>query len=64
MPYSVLYVADNDIYKVGPFESEAVADEWVRSEGVKEFEIDEQRVYLMTPDHELLEYSMSDVLGE
>lgn len=60
--WSVLYEADGDIHQIGPFDSEDDADKAAKSaqeEG--EFDVLDQRVYLLTPDHRMVEYSMSDL---
>jgi len=59
--YSILYVADGEIMSAGPFKTEAEADKYVRQHSYPqkdyEFDVAEQRVYLLIPDHGMREYS-------
>ena len=59
--YSILYIADDEIMSVGPFKTEAEADEYVRQHSYPqkdyEFDVAQQRVYLLTPNHGMREYS-------
>lgn len=66
--YSVIYVGDAEIFKVGPFASEDEAMKWVaenRFTGAAdqleyEFDLNDQHVYLIGPDHSMTELNESD----
>jgi hypothetical protein len=64
-PWSILYEADGAIHKVGPYTTEQEAMEWAKSNngtGVNsEFDINDQRVYLLHPDHRMIELNADDV---
>jgi heme-degrading monooxygenase HmoA len=60
--YSILYTADDEIFKVGPFDSEEAACEWMKSkEGKAQFDIETQHVYILTPDHRMIEVWSADL---
>ena len=61
--YSILYVAHNEAFKIGPFGSEKAVWKWL-NDGEKrkaEFDITSQLVYILTPDHRMIEVSASDL---
>jgi len=60
--YSILYV-DREIFKIGPFDSEEAAWEWLKDEKKRkaEFDIGCQFVYILTPDHRMIEVTSSDL---
>lgn len=60
-PYSVLYAVDGEIYKCGPFLNYEEAMDYIRKFAGKEFNLDEQYVYIMTPDHRLISMTEDDV---
>jgi hypothetical protein len=63
-PYSVLYAVDGEIYKSGPFLSYDEAVDYVRKalkEEELEFDLDEQYVYVLTPDHRLIDVELDDI---
>lgn len=60
--YSILYESQGMIFKIGPFDTEEEAMEGARSAAAnEEFDIDDQNVYLMTPEHALLDISAEDL---
>lgn len=60
--YSVLYEADGEVHQIGPFDTEERADaEAKKAQKRGEFDIRDQRVYLMRPDHRMVEYSTEDL---
>jgi hypothetical protein len=58
-PWSVLYIADGEIMTIGPYASRRAAEKVIAAGGETdgEFDCDRQAVYLLTPSHELIEYS-------
>ena len=64
-PYSVVYAVDGEIYKSGPFLSYDEAVDYVRKAlKEEEFDLDEEYVYIMTPDHRLMPVSSEDITTE
>ena len=63
--WSVLYECEGVIHKIGAFTNEPDANAAARkAQADGEFDISDQRVYLMHPDHRLVEYSESDLAEE
>lgn len=63
--HSVLYVAENDVFTIGPFDTKAEADAAaVAATKSGEFDVSYQNVYLLTPDHELIPYTMAELFGD
>jgi len=64
-PWSIVYEADGDVYNVGPYATEVEAMAWAKAHngtGVNsEFDINDQHVYLLHPDHRLIELSADDL---
>jgi hypothetical protein len=66
MMFTILYVAANQIFKVSPFKSEQEAMDWLDKNRVKrsnpegELDLDNQHVYMLHPDHRMVELSSSD----
>jgi hypothetical protein len=63
-PYSVVYAVDGEIYKCGPFLSYEEAVDYVRKalkEEEFDFDLDEQYVYVLTPDHRLIDVTLDDI---
>ena len=61
-PYSVLYAVNGDICTSGPLLSYEEAVDYVRKalkEG--ELDLDEQYVYVLTPDHRLIDVTLDDI---
>jgi len=65
MNYDILYVADGEIFKVGPFLSEAEALEYIRSNNGEsgEFDIDNQHIYIIDSQLRMNEIFSSDIEG-
>lgn len=73
--WSILYEAFGGVFQIGPFRTEAEAmqaaakaqirdrgdDLELRIEG--EFDVKDQRVYLLGPDHRMTELNTDDILG-
>lgn len=60
--WTVLYECEGTIHRIGPFNSEDKADAAAKkAQADGEFSIYDQRVYLMHPDHRMVEYSESDL---
>ena len=65
MKWSVLYESRGAIHRIGPFDAQDAADLAAKAACDRgEFSIHDQRVYLMTPDHRLIEYSMAELAPE
>jgi hypothetical protein len=62
VPSSSHHMADGRIFKAGPFDEEPAALEWAkRASSNGEFDINDQHVYHLTPDHRLIELSANDL---
>ena len=60
--FSVLYEADGVIHQIGPFDTERQADTEARkAQKNGDFDIRDQRVYLMYPSRHIVEYSMEEL---
>ena len=66
-PYSILYEKDGTIFQCGPWNTEAEALAWAQAHNYpkedNEFDINDQRVYILHPTHRLEELSIADVEG-
>lgn len=64
-PYSVLYAVEGEIYKCGPFLNFNEAMDYIRKHSSEEFnfefDLDEEYVYILTPDHRLMSVSSDDL---
>jgi hypothetical protein len=64
-PYSVLYAHEGEIYKCGPFLSHNEAMDYIREHSTgetnREFDLDDEYVYVLTPDHRLLPVGSDDL---
>ena len=63
-PYSVLYAHEGEIYKCGPFLSHNEAMDYIRENSTgdyPEFDLDDEYVYVLTPDHRLLPVGSDDL---
>lgn len=66
-PWSIVYEAEGNVYHCGPWDTEAEAMAWAKAnnykgpDGESEFDINDQRVYLLHPDHRVEELSASDL---
>ena len=58
--YSILYAVNDEIFKVGKFETEYDAINNIRNN--EEFDIVNQKIYLLHPDHRMTEFCMNDIL--
>ena len=67
-PYSVLYAVEGEIYKCGPFLSFEEAMDYIRKHSTgeinREFDLDDQYVYILTPDHRLMPVVSDDLISE
>ncbi len=64
-PWSVLYEAEASIYRIGPFDNKDDATKAATSAQAKgEFDINDQQVYLVGPDHRIFALSEDDVKGD
>ncbi len=55
--WSILYEADGQIHQGGPFNTERRAMNWFKES--EEFDINSQRVYLIDPNHRMIELDES-----
>ena len=63
-PWSVLYEADGNIHRIGPFDTQADATQAAKdAQAEGEFDIWNQQAYLLGPDHRLIVFSEVDVVG-
>jgi hypothetical protein len=65
MNWSILYIADGTIFLLGPFKTEQEAlgsAKDAQAEG--EFDILDQNVYLLCPNHQLIDLSEADLNAE
>lgn len=60
-----IYAHEGEIYKCGPFLSYEEAMDYIRKHSSEElnaeFDLDEEYVYTMTPDHRLISIKSEDV---
>jgi hypothetical protein len=64
-PFSILYEAEGAIYHIGPYDTEAEAMNYAKANGHgEEFDIGDQRAYLLYPDHRMVELSAADLEAE
>lgn len=62
MPWTILYAADGEVHSIGPFSSEDAAYEGAsKAQTDGEFDIDNQHIYIMRPDHSKYEIMRSDL---
>ncbi len=64
-PWSIFYEAEGSVHRIGPFDNQddaAQAATNAQAEG--EFDINDQQVYLVGPDHRMLALSEDDVQSE
>lgn len=63
-PWSVFYEAAGDIHRIGPFDRREDAEEAATTAQANgEFNITEQQVFLVGPDHRMVRLTEDDVLG-
>ena len=61
--HSILYTVDGQIFKLGPFDNEDKAMEAAQKAQAsdEDFDIRDQRVYILSPSHNMTELSMGDL---
>jgi len=64
-PFSIVYEADGKVFTVGPYDTEEDAIIWAKDHsgnGVdSEFDIHDQHVYILGPDHRMIELNAADL---
>ena len=64
-PWSVFYEADGNVHRIGPFDNQHTAEQAATSAQAQgEFDIHDQQVYLVGPDHRMFLLTEDDVTGE
>lgn len=64
-PWSVFYEAEGSVYRIGPFDNQDDAQEAAtKAQADGEFDINDQQVYVVGPDHRMIVLSEDDVLGD
>ena len=64
-PWSVLYEAEGSVHRIGPFDNQDDARQAATSaQAESEFDINDQMVYLVGPDHRMFVLSEDDVQGD
>ena len=64
-PWSVFYEAEGNVHRIGPFDNREVAEQAATSAQAQgEFDILDQQVYLVGPDHRMFLLTEDDVTGE
>jgi len=64
-PWSVFYEAEGSVHRIGPFDNQDNARQAaVSAQAESEFDINDQQVYLVGPDHRMTVLSEEDVLGD
>lgn len=63
-PWSVFYEAEGNLHRIGPFDNQDDAKQAAKHAQVEgEFDIWNQQVYLVGPDHRMIVLSEEDVVG-
>ena len=63
-PWSVFYEAEGNIHRIGPFDTQADAEQAAKNANAEgEFDINDQQVYMVGPDHRIFALSEDDVVG-
>lgn len=63
-PWSVFYEADGDIHRIGPFDTQDDARKAATKASANgEFDISDQQVYLVGPDHRMMALFEGDLIG-
>ena len=61
-PWSVFYEAEGNVYRIGPFDNQEVAElAATKAQADDEFDIHDQQVYLVGPDHRMFMLTEDDV---
>ena len=64
-PWSVFYEAEGNVHRIGPFDNRHATDQAATSAQAQgEFDIQDQQVYLVGPDHRMFLLTEDDVTGE
>lgn len=64
-PWSVFYEAEGNVHRIGPFDNQHAAERAATSvQAQAEFDIHDQQVYLVGPDHRMFMLTEDDVTGE
>jgi len=64
-PWSVFYEAEGSVHRIGPFDNQEAAEQAATSAQAEgEFDINDQMVYLVGPDHRMFVLSEDDVQGD
>lgn len=64
-PWSVFYEVEGSVHRIGPFDNQDDARQAATTaQAESEFDINDQQVYLVGPDHRMILLSEDDVLGE
>ena len=64
-PWSVFYEAEGSVHRIGPFDNqEDAAQAATDAQAQGEFDINDQQVYLVGPDHRMVVLSEEDVGGD
>lgn len=64
-PWSVFYEAEGNVHRIGPFDNQNTAAQAATSAQAEgEFDINDQQVYLVGPDHRMIVLSEEDVQGD
>ena len=64
-PWSVFYEADGNVYRIGPFDNRHAAERAATSAQAEgEFDIHDQQVYLVGPDHRMFMLTEDDVTDD
>ena len=62
--WSVFYEAEGSVHRIGPFDNQEAAHQAAKNAQAEgEFDIDDQQVYLVGPDHRMTILSEEDVVG-
>lgn len=60
--WSILYECEGVIHQIGPYQNEQAAmNAFFHAVNQQEFSIYDQRVYLLTSDHQMIELGESDL---
>jgi hypothetical protein len=63
-PWSIFYEAEGNVYRIGPFDNKADAEQAAKNANAEgEYDINDQQVYLIGPDHRMIAISEDDVKG-
>ena len=64
-PWSAFYEAEGNVHRIGPFDNQNdAAQTATKAQAENEFDINDQQVYLVGPDHRMIVLSEGDVVGD